>query len=153
MPINQIQQEALAISGIGDSGFAAGVVGDAFNLTTIMSGAFIPTITLTRKPAGSAAAIASGAFSADLPGVYLATVTAAGITRNVTVCIWPASILSLPPVTSDGRRITRSSLSQVVGQSNFNVAAAEAALEVASPTPDRFGNVTAGAPVQWAAFA
>ena len=71
----------------------AAIVADALDFTTyaglITTGS--QTTTLTRKPAGSAAAIASHAFTADLAGEYDVTVATCGVSRGYRVVAFPAA--------------------------------------------------------------
>lgn len=93
MPINDLNREATTPNGIPDLPAFEAVVGDVLNFTPIaVIGA--PTVTLVQKPANSTAAVASGAFTCDFPGVYLVTVANAGFTRAWTVYCFAAATLT-----------------------------------------------------------
>ena len=78
--------------GMPASGVAVALVGDALSVLTVAStlGA-TSTVTLTRRPATSAAAVASSAFTADVAGLYTVTVAAGGVTKTYSVFAFPVA--------------------------------------------------------------
>lgn len=81
--------------GMPGNGIAVAIVGDALNFTTQAATIAAPSVvTLARRPATSAAAVAANAFTVDVPGRYDTTVTAAGITKTYSVFCFPSSFVT-----------------------------------------------------------
>ena len=95
MPINNLSTEVISFAGPADTGIIAAVVGDSINLTTSLAVQISPTTTLSRKPAGSAATVASNAFTVDLPGEYDVLIANGGTSRTVRVIAFPVASLGI----------------------------------------------------------
>jgi hypothetical protein len=143
MPINSIQSELSTIAGVPDSGMLASVVGTAQSFLPIMNSVAAATVTLTRKPAGSTAAVASGSVTFDLPGVYLVTVAVAGVSRSLTVCVWPTAAVGRV-LDATGRVTSTQCFQGAMSDPQFSLAVAEASLESTPLTPDKYGAVWIG---------
>jgi hypothetical protein len=125
----------LPTSLIGSQVYAA-IVGDVIDATTIaaMVATAAQVTTLSRKPAGSTAAVVTHAFTCDLPGAYdwnAVVVAKAFATRHV---VFPPSFLTTPyggPTTTP-RLLTRAHLQ--AWASAAPLATITAVLEVATPS-------------------
>lgn len=79
------------------------VVGDSIDCTVFSQS---QTTTLTRKPGGSSATVSSNAFTVDVPGLYVVTITwseGQSVVRNFVA--FPASVLTRK--LRNGRKIDR----------------------------------------------
>ena len=126
---------ALPSSGIGSQVYAA-VVGDTIDLTTVAAliATACQTTTLSRKPAGSAAAVASHAATLDLPGAYDLTFTVVGKAPAVRFVAFPGAWLTTaygPPSTTP-RLLARAHLQ--AWASAAPLVTISAVLEVATPS-------------------
>jgi hypothetical protein len=120
---------------IGSQVYAA-IVGDVIDATTIaaMVATAAQVTTLTRKPAGSSAAVVAHAFTCDLPGAYDETFTVVGKAAASRTVAFPPSFLTTPyggPTTTP-RLLTRAHLQ--AWASAAPLATITAVLEVASPS-------------------
>lgn len=141
--------------GMPATGVDAVLVGDALDFTTVAALIGAPSVvTLTRRPAGSAATVASSAFTCDLPGLYTVTVLVAGVTRTFSVYAFPVSFVTSRAnpdgsgIASPAKFLTRNHLKNFVlaGVS----AASLATLETASPAPTMgmLGAIHSSSPLQ-----
>jgi hypothetical protein len=147
MPANQLGLELLSIGGVPDSSMLAALVGDAVSFAPQQTFA-APTVTLTRKPAGSAASVSSNSITFDVAGYYTVTVAAGGFTRTITVVCFPTAVTSVPVGSG---KVGRTHLAGLILDPRLTLANITATLEAATPT--WIGIFGSGVPVLFGAYA
>ena len=137
MALNNLASEILTISGVLDTSPIAIAVGDVQTLAPIQTFA-APTVALTRKPAGSAATIAGNAFTADVAGRYVTTVSAGGFTRTIDFYAFPSALLNQRVAPANPVSTATVTRSHMQGLLSANLAAVltnlATTLEAATPT-------------------
>jgi hypothetical protein len=135
MPINQLATEVLSISGVPDDNINAALVGDAVSFAPQQTFASA-TVTLTRKPAGSAASVSSNAVTFDVAGYYTVTVAAGGFSRTITTIVFPVTVLSQKAQgnSPSSPNVNRSHLQALARDGRLTLANITTALETASPS-------------------
>ena len=147
---NQLSNELLSISGIPADGILEAIVGDSINWNPAQSFA-VATITLNRRPAGSAAVIAAGLMTADVPGFYLVTVAAGGFSQQWLVGCLPASTLLAKVGSSPyANPVSRTHIRALLHDPRVTQATLAACLEVANPFVN--ATIVGGGNFSWAQF-
>jgi hypothetical protein len=99
-----------------------------------------PSYAIARKPAGSSASLTGGTFTADLPGLYVCTVTIGAVAQTVSVIALSATAFALK--NSAGAPLNF--LALFTTNAGWNATTFTATVESASPvaggiTPALFG--------------
>lgn len=149
MGTNSLLTEILSGIVIPDDNLLAVIVGDSINCT-LPHALSAQTTTLSRKPGGSSASVASHTWTCDLPGYYQATIAIAAFSgvRAFTVVAFPTNVQNtkLP----SGGNVGRITLNSLVRDSRVTLASITAALEVATPVIG--DTLLSGSKFNWAQY-
>jgi len=121
---NQLATELIAVAGFDGNGNMLATTGATISMIPIVGAIATVTVTLTRRPATSAATVAANAFVADVPGLFIATVQTAGASATYRVLAFPAAAFA-------AQKIPASGVMQLMPQ--VTPASAAASLELPAP--------------------
>ena len=130
---NALTNELTAVAGFDGNGNMCVTTSTAISMTPSAGAIGTVSITLTRKPATSAAAVASSSFTADVAGLYIVTVAQGSTTATYRVLALPAAAFTVQRVNAayvGSRFVNAGDVLQIMPQ--VTAASAAASVELAA---------------------